>query len=89
MKYNRDGYDVVLAMGETLRVRLPERAGVVTITTHLATEDGHPRMVVDVESDTPRFGAADDGLSYTVENRGTGVVYMTGADVSRETVKET
>lgn len=78
MKYNQHGYDVTLEMGETLRVRLPERSGVVTITTHLATEEGHPRMVVDVESDTPRFGPADDGLSYTVENQTPGVVHMTG-----------
>ena len=84
MKLNTNGYDVVLSMGEELRIRLPERAGIVTVTTHNTTEDGHPRMRVDVESDTPHFGPADDGGVYTVENKAPGVVFVTG-DVSRET----
>lgn len=77
---------LTLKVGETVKIRLPERAGLVTIATHYVTADGQPRMRVDVESDTPRHGPADDGLSYTVENAdpGPGVVWVTGCQPDQD-----
>lgn len=64
----------------TLRILLPGRTGTIEIDTELHRADGTPRVRVDVQSDTPRYGPADDGLSYTVENGdpGPGVVFLTG-----------
>lgn len=64
----------------TLRILLPGRTGTVEINTELHCADGAPRIRVDVQSDAPRFGSADDGLSYAVENGdpGPGVVFLTG-----------
>lgn len=89
MRLNHADDTLTLEMGEQIKIRLPGRAGLVTVTTHLATEDGHPRMRVDVESDSERYGPADNGLIYTVENGdpGPGVVFLTGEPVSRETLK--
>ena len=72
--------DVQLREGDKVRILLPGCVGVVEIESGLATADGRPRIRVDVISDTPRFGPADDGLSYTVENGdpGPGVVFLTG-----------
>lgn len=60
------------------RIVLPGGIGTVEIETGLSTEDGKPRVRVDVESDTFRFGPASDGRSYVVENGDPGVVFLTG-----------
>lgn len=84
MKIHDDGNRVRSLLLDTakpvLRVVLPGGIGTVEIETGLTTEDGKPRVRVDVESDTPRFGPAFDGLLYTVENGdpGPGVVFLTG-----------
>lgn len=63
-----------------LRVILPGGAGVVEIETGLTTHDGAPRVRIDVESNTDRFGVPPGGLVYAVENGdpGPGVVFLTG-----------
>lgn len=67
--------------GQALRILLPGLSGTVEIRTDLTTADGAPRVRVDVQSDQPRYGtAAEDGLTYEVENGepGPGVVFLTG-----------
>lgn len=65
----------------TLRILLPGRTGAIEINTELSRADGAPRIRVDVTSDAERYGPADDGMNYTVENGypGPGVVFLTGA----------
>lgn len=74
------GNHITLEPGERIEVRLPHRAGLVTINTDALHPGSGTRMRVDIESGTPRFGPADDGLRYTVENGdpGPGVVFLTG-----------
>lgn len=70
----------VMRQGEVLRILLPGKTGTVEIDTTLTRTDGAPRIRVDVQSDAERYGPADDGLSYVVENgdAGPGVVFLTG-----------
>lgn len=70
----------IMRQGEVLRVLLPGRVGTIEIDPTLAKADGSPRVRVDVASDADRYGPADDGLAYTVENGdpGPGVVFLTG-----------
>jgi hypothetical protein len=70
----------VMRQGEVLRILLPGRTGTVEIDPTLTRADGAPRIRVDVASDADRYGPADDGLSYEVENGdpGPGVVFLTG-----------
>lgn len=84
------GYKTIRMQTGKLRILLPEGVGTVEIITGLATDEGKPRVRVDVLSDTDRFGPADNGLNYVVKNGepGPGVVFLTGS-VSRETVKGT
>jgi hypothetical protein len=72
----------IMRQGEVLRILLPGRTGTVEIDATLTRADGAPRIRVDVQSDAERFGPADDGLSYTVENGdpGPGVVFLTGSE---------
>lgn len=65
----------------TRRIRVViEGIGIIDIDRDLLTNDGKPRMRVDVISDFDRFGPAPDGLRYVVENGvpGPGVVFVTG-----------
>jgi len=79
----------------TMRVVI-EGVGVIDIDRGLFTEDGNPRVRIDVLSDFDRYGVAPDGRRYEVENGdpGPGVVFVTGyvpdpePTVSRETLKE-
>lgn len=73
-------HDTIRMKPGKVRILLPGRTGTVEINTELTDADGAPRIRVDVQSDTARYGPADDGLSYTVENGdpGPGVVFLTG-----------
>jgi hypothetical protein len=69
----------VMRQGEVLRILLPGRTVTVEIDTTLSRAHGAPRIRVDVQSDAERYGPADDGHAYVVENgdRGPGVVFLT------------
>lgn len=83
---DREAHEYRMTPG-TLRILLPGRTGTVEIDTELHRADGAPRIRVDVQSDAERYGPADDGLSYTVENGdpGPGVVFLTGIRNEKET----
>lgn len=70
-----------------LRILLPGRTGTIEIDTTLTRYDGAPRVRVDVTSDSDRYGPADDGKTYTVENGdpAPGVVFLTGTRPDEET----
>jgi len=85
VKVNENGRHITLEPGERIEIRLPHRSGLVTVTTDMLWEGTGTRMRVDVESDTPRHGPADDGLSYEVTNHAPGVVYLTGQPGTAET----
>lgn len=69
----------------TMRVVI-EGIGVIDIDRGLTTDDGKPRVRVDVISDFDRFGPAPDGRRYVIENAdpGPGVVFITGEQHERE-----
>lgn len=76
----------IMRQGEVLRVLLPGRTGMVEIDPTLTRADGAPRVRVDVTSDSDRYGPADDGRSYVVENGdpGPGVVFLTGTNTAKQ-----
>lgn len=84
MRVHSDGHrvnSVIMRSDDkpVLRVILPGGAGTVEIETGLTRADGAPRIRVDVQSDTQRYGLADGMLDYVVENGdpGPGVVFLT------------
>lgn len=61
-----------------IRVLMPNREGTVDITLGLETAEGHDRIQVDVQSDSPRYGPDDHGRTWGVDNgRSPGVVLLT------------
>lgn len=61
-----------------VRVVLPDGIGAVEIRTDLHDAEGHPRVRVDVVSDTATYGPDRHGRSWAPDNSSPGVVFLTG-----------